>query len=726
MSGKIITLFIALTCCAAAPALSQEASGGVEFFQSTLEDILDTPLLAASFAEEKPSDAAATAYVITAETMDKRGYFTLADLLEDMPQFQVQRNSDVRRLNLVSVRGIPYNERLVILYDGVRVTPPTGDLLTIGSQFSLKNAERVEIVLGPMSSVYGADAFSGVINVVTRRADGVFAGGSYGSFSTRAGLLSAAGRRGNSKDAPRFAVMYDAAASDGPELPDVYRKDYAWYNGQYQQGLARQSVYSTATVGVPVRPYDAAERSSFLDARMTLGDFEAGLMKMRESHSSSVGVKPEYTLYTDDARFITGYWTLYARHAYTPPDESWKLATLVSHYRYMIDPDTRFINSFSAYTDAYKYASAQTNYFEQVLSFEPAEGFPVLAGISYQDNSVLPYTSDLDHEFDTEKSPASQNFYYTGSTIAVDFYSLRYSNTGAFMRLQTPEVANTVFTAGLRYDYNTAYGETWNPRAGLVWKPGEESRGTFKILYGEAYLAPSPFYTHKHFGSFIATSTAAGYYSNFFHVPNEALDPEKVRSVEAAAAYNFGHGLRVSLNPYYNKVRDLIQDVVTGPGTFHGMPVYNIEKAMNTGTMESYGATLRADAVVVSGNWRFEPWVAYTYSGGNLDGDVIPFNSEHTAQGGVSLLRGRWVVTPKLLFRSHCYDADGGRVGSFVTADLYARYTAPRISGFSVYLQMKNLFDRRYYNAAYGGGADHMDGAPQNPFEASAGFSIKF
>lgn len=714
-----------------APAGAQEQTGGVDFFQSTLGDILDTPLLSASYAEERPSDTAATAFVITAETMQKRGYASLADLLNDTPQFQVQRNSDEGRLNLVAVRGIPNNERLVILYDGVRVTPPTGDLLALAGQFSLSDAEKVEVVLGPMSSIYGADAFSGVINVVTRGAGPRKAGAAYGSFNTRSGSLAAGTvlskeKRGTA--VPSAYLAYAAQASEGPELPDVYRGDYAWHRNEYQSGQAKLPDSSVKT-GLPVRPYDAREDSSFFNSRLKLGDFEAGLIKMKESHSSSLGVKPELTLYVKDARFGTEYWTLFGRHTYASPDDSWKLTSMAAYYSYQISPETKFINSFSDYSDAYKYASARTACVEETLAFEPAEGFPALIGFSYKDNSVLPYTADLGHQFNTDKSPLSQNFTYTGSTIPVDFYSLNYNNTGAFIRLQAKEIGRATFSLGLRYDHNTAYGETWNPRAGVVWKPGEEERTVVKLLYGEAYLAPAPFYTHRHFGSFypvaVSPSDPTGYRSYFFHVPNEDLEPEKVRSVEGVLTQDFGRRLRLSLNPYYNKVSHLIQDVAIGAGTFHGVQVAQLEHAENRGVMETYGATLRTDGVLRSGRWNLEPWAAYTYSEGRLAGRPIPFNSLHTLQAGFSAVRGPFILTPKVLHRSASHNQAGLRVPQFTVVDLFIRYACHRLRGLTAYLQLKNIFDRRYYNAAPGG-SDSMDGAPQNPFEAAAGLDYKF
>jgi len=723
------TLSLVLLLCAAG-AHAQQAAGELDFFSASLAEILDTPLLAASYAEEKPSDTAATAYVVTAETIEKRGYETLVDLLSDMPQFQVQRNSDVRRLNLVSVRGIPSSERITVLYDGIKVNPPTGDLFALAGHLSLRGAERVEVVLGPMSSVYGADAFSGVINVVTRSADSPSAGLSFGSFDYRsAGVYASSRFSGGRQGSPSVSAIYEERGGASPRLPSFYREDYGWYNNEYQAGQAR--LQDGSVTAVPVGPYDAAEKSSFLKAKLNLESLELGFIKMKESHSSSIGVRPDLTLYTEDARFATGYETVYGRHSYVSPGEAWRLNTVLSYFDYEISPESRFINSFSGYQDAYKYAFSRTTSVEQTLSFEAAEGFPVLAGVSYQRNSVLPYTADLNHRFDTDQSPVDQRFVYNGSTIPVDFHSLSYSNAGAFLRLQR-QLGHVSLSAGLRYDRNTAYGETWNPRAGLVWRPGGSEHTVAKVLYGEAFLAPSPFQAYKHFGAFvpalIVSTNTSGYYSYFFHIVNGGLKPEKVRSVEGSLTRDLGAHFRVSVNPYYAKVRDLIQDVIVGSGTFKGVPVASLEQAENTGTMEAYGATLKVDGLLRSGRWIFEPWAAYTLSEGRLAGDPLPFNSRHVLQGGVSATRGRWSVTPKALYRSYTRNQDGTRVAPFATVDLFVRYSAYGAGepALGAWLGFKNIFDRRYYNAAYGGGVDHLGGAPQNPFEASLGMTYKF
>ena len=67
-------------------------------------------------------------------------------------------------------------------------------------------------------------------------------------------------------------------------------------------------------------------------------------------------------------------------------------------------------------------------------------------------------------------------------------------------------------------------------------------------------------------------------------------------------------------------------------------------------------------------------------------------------------------------------------VPQFTAVDLFVRYIVRggKARGLSAFLELKNIFDRRYYNGAYGGGEDHLAGAPQDPFSAAAGASYKF
>lgn len=76
-------------------------------------------------------------------------------------------------------------------------------------------------------------------------------------------------------------------------------------------------------------------------------------------------------------------------------------------------------------------------------------------------------------------------------TIMQDFYNIRYQNYGGYLQFQGILNEKMRFVAGGRLDYNTRFGVTVNPRVGIVVKPVDKL--SVKLLYGRAYLAPSPY-----------------------------------------------------------------------------------------------------------------------------------------------------------------------------------------------------------------------------------------
>lgn len=694
----------------------------------SLEELLDVPITAASGLPERPSDTPWSAHVVTEETIRARGYATLLDLLEDMPQFEIQHKDSETRRNIVSVRGLFGNERLLILYDGVRVTPPSGNIYALSTQFSLRGAKRVEIVVGPMSALYGPDAVSGVINIVTKKGGdlgGARLSGGYGSYGT-SDVSASAGA--SFLGGAEFSATAHRYASDEPFLPGRYPGDFS------------------AAPPVPARPYDAGSGSLFFHGRLNLGLLETGWLRMDESHSSATGVKPEFSLYDEDARFQTVYDTFYAKHSFFSDDYRWKLDTHAAFHSYEIDPESRFINSFSNFRDAYKYGYDRTFEFREQVTYRLAAEASLIAGVSYEDHASLAYSADLDHPFDPGRSADSQGYLYTGSDVVdlngnplgipVDFHYLQYRNLGAFAQLGLKRDSWSVML-GARYDHHTGYGDAVNPRIGVVFEPREKL--AVKANYGEALLTPSPFRTHGHFGSFTPTTNGlgqiTGLQSFFFHLTNPGLRPEKLRAWDAGASYRFTEGFWATLNGYYTEVTRLIQDdVVTGPGTFKGWPVAAVERAVNRGFARTYGATARVDALARAGRWTFKPNAAYTYSAGGVSGDVLAYSARHSVHTGVEAGRGKLTFYPRLIYRGRTYsaakDPQGGlqSAAPYALVSVFARYSdiITRPLRLSSYLGVTNLFNLRYRNAAFTPGSVGFPAAPQDPIRVAGGLEVEF
>src|SRR5579864_2318650 len=159
----------------------------------SLEDLKKVQVYSASMYLQDDRKAPSSVTVVTADEIHKCGYRTLADILRSVRGFYVTYD---RNYSYVGVRGFSrpgdYNSRILVLFDGHRLNDNVYDSALIGSEFQLDVdlIDRVEIVRGPSSSLYGTSAFFAVVNVITkdvRHLNGVELSGEVGGFGTYKG-----------------------------------------------------------------------------------------------------------------------------------------------------------------------------------------------------------------------------------------------------------------------------------------------------------------------------------------------------------------------------------------------------------------------------------------------------------------------------------------------------------------------------------------------------------
>jgi len=147
---------------------------------------LDDLLVSAALQPVSSLDVASSVTVITRAEIEQRQVKTLSELLRDVPGFAVSQSGGPGSLTQVRVRGAEANQ-LLVLIDGVRANDPaSGDEFQF--QFaSTANIERIEIIRGPQSAIWGTDALAGVINIIRRKdveEDYLATSAEYGSFDT--------------------------------------------------------------------------------------------------------------------------------------------------------------------------------------------------------------------------------------------------------------------------------------------------------------------------------------------------------------------------------------------------------------------------------------------------------------------------------------------------------------------------------------------------------------
>lgn len=723
------------------------ASGQSKLATLSLEELLNVPIVTATAYKEKPSDTPASAIVISEEIIRDRGYSSLLELLEDIPQIEIGHHVTAGNIRSLTVLGINGVERFQVMIDGVRVTPVTGNLLVLGHQFSLANARQVEIILGPMSSLYGADVFSGVINIVTKSGNEGPEGtihSEFGDFHSRNFALVAKLRPendGENKKHPALSITTNRYFTKGPFLPKYYPRDFSWYNNQFQSGRVLNSPGSTSESNFPFTPFNLDEQTDFLHARLNFRNFEFGLISMTETHSSSVGVLPQFTIYGDSTIFRTRYNTIYGKYIHSGPNNRWKLQSQVSHQFYEVSPETNFINNFSSYQPAYKYARDKSWSIEERYSLKIRDNRNLTLGLTYQKHDSLPRTADLSHPFDTDSSSGNQGFIYPGSDLGnqnpnglpLKIYKIKYENFSGYAQLHLNPDNHYQLILGARFDKNNLYGSSFNPRIGVVFKPDE--RSNFKLLYGTAFLAPPPDKTYAHFGAFVNDPAKPGDIKSYYmHVPNPDLKPEKIGSLQAEYSYKLRKNKKLTLSLYESNISDLHQVVNTGAGVWSGQPVDASAHWTNLGNAHAYGGALRYDAICNLRNSTLNYFAAYAYSNGDVAGNPLPYSARHSGRFGLTLKQNRWTISPRLIHQGKSYlqfkDSSGRFITNkgFTTTNLFIRYRLSKKSAeeSSLFLNIQNLFDKRYYNPGFADGSVGFSNAPQYPRYVSGGLRFEF
>lgn len=154
---------------------------------------LEPLVVTASRFEQPISQTLASVTIITRDQIEKAPQHTLTDLLRTIPGAQVSQNGGVGAASSVSLRGSTSAQTLVLI-NGVRVASATSGTTAL-ENLSLDSIERIEVVRGNRSSLYGSDAIGGVINILTRNGSGcqdscATVGAGWGSRGTKEALAN--------------------------------------------------------------------------------------------------------------------------------------------------------------------------------------------------------------------------------------------------------------------------------------------------------------------------------------------------------------------------------------------------------------------------------------------------------------------------------------------------------------------------------------------------------
>jgi outer membrane receptor for ferrienterochelin and colicin len=226
------------------------------------------------------------------------------------------------------------------------------------------------------------------------------------------------------------------------------------------------------------------------------------------------------------------------------------------------------------------------------------------------------------------------------------------------------------FTAGIRFDTSSVYGEVFTPRLGLV---GNWKRWTVKLLYNEAFRAPKPWdYTDG--------------------VGNPYLDPERMKSLELFTDFHISSHLGISLSLYKNELHGLLRREFIGENW----------RWINSGELNTNGLELTLDYA----KGRTKSYCNYTYNVSTYtNGEKVPEISPHTANMGILFSFGKHIkldIGGNYLGKRKNVKIIAA-TGSDMIADafiLHSTLSILGVKGFDFHLIVKNLGDTEYYHSS--------------------------
>jgi outer membrane receptor for ferrienterochelin and colicins len=493
----LLCMFI-VTTCAAAQTIK-------DLSEASLEELTNIQVYSASKHMQSASDAPASVTVVTADEIQKFGYRNLGDVLRSVSGFYVTYDRDY---TFVGVRGFgrlgDWNSRILVLIDGHRINNNVLGQAMVGNEFlvDLDMVERVEIVRGPSSSLYGANAFFAVINVITRTAKELkdwelsYQTGSFGTNEGRATYghqfhdlgVVLSGTFYNSQGQTLFFPQFNTPANNNGITSDTDYESYKHILATLTfHGFTLQGLFSTRDKGVPTAYFGAV----FNDP----ADYNV------DSHQF-VNLGYQHSV---------GKWQLDAHTGY---DQA-RLQGPVPEAPLM-PGDPIVLSTFSF----------RGNWWtgEVKASRDLFEGNRLTLGSEVRDNLRQDQGDLLDppSAFTSEPNSSLITAFYAQDEFAVTH--------------------RVTVNAGVRYDRYSTFGGTTNPRAALIYRAADKT--TLKLLYGKAFSAPDVYQTSPDFGAF--------YDDNF------KLQPEHIQSLEARVEQGLGQHFQLSSGVYRNRISDLI------------------------------------------------------------------------------------------------------------------------------------------------------------------------
>ncbi len=493
------------------PAAEEETSSSATVIAaaSAEEDVV----VGAAKREQSLGNVASAVTVVSGDRIRRFGYRTIGEALASVAGTYLVDN---RESYTLGIRGLnipgDFNTRILVLVDGATMNDPWGSFAGIGFDnfVSIDDISRIELIRGPVSSVYGANAFFGIINIVTRSASET--PGLWGRISVNSinGVIGAAGfAAGTVQKGIRGTFQSMGRFGEKLTVPNITGNNT---DGSLSGGDGSYQIMGSlvGTVG-----------GTFAQARFYR--YERG-----DPFAPFLGDPTQVNPYIQDDTQVL----LEAGHTKELTDKITVTARAYANlYQFTDNILQSGIAPFEDRGDGFEYGAEVRGRFE---IFPKKLGLTTGAEATYYDT----YSRSQQDSTAPDPPPTCTNPDFPAACTPKNF-----NIEGVYAELDGQPLPFLGFTAGLRFDNNSAIEARFSPRAALFLSRSDTSG--LKFLFAQGFRNPSAY--------------EAFFYDNVSYLPAQNLKAEVITSYEAVAWAKPISGLSLRLSGFYWDVTNGIE-----------------------------------------------------------------------------------------------------------------------------------------------------------------------
>jgi iron complex outermembrane receptor protein len=578
-------------------------------FEMSLEELMNIPVVSASRLPTETKFLSAAATVITAEDIHYSGATSIPEVLQFTPGVDVRRVD--RQRYTVGVRGLfgTYSDRTLILIDGRPAMDPIyGATRWESLPVQMEDIDRIEIIRGPVGAAWGANAFTGVINIITKKPDQC-QGGLISTTVTEYGdtyTYLCYGQRQGKWSWKASAGYENVEDSDAAGAGKYYSGASAAVNG-----MIGFSGFSARDWG---RFWKSDLQAEYRVDEQTRWSFGVAHLSGQEGDYEFIGSFPRRDILTEDTRMFV-------------------------RMDHQFDKDTSaYIQWYGNYRDAHcRVVTDRTTYLvndlETQINFKPAENHTASVGGNVRWNRFSAHNYSSSNEFIFDRDTYDE---YWAGIFLIDRWAVTERLT---------------LEGQLRLDHYSATTTDWSTRLTALYALDDKQDHILRASFARAFRSPNVGFRR----------TSCSYLSNLYTNPatDTDIDNEGTYSFEAGYAGHLTDALSLNIDTYYQRMERLIGYTMTAVGPVTQTTFKNINGA------NSYGAETSLTWQHKAG--KITAWYAYNVLATDEFGQNLRAARPAQHKAG---LTGRWYVDKDWTFNANYVFQNGIRLYTIVEKDL--------------------------------------------------------